>query len=368
MSVYYILLGIPVFLKIMLLSFGKDNVLKKDDYLKAERKIIAVFFIIFFFILALRRKDIGVDLSNYELYFKRNVGLSYSDLTRFKTEYGYSALNKFVMDIHNDFQFYLVVVAFITVLPLGLLYYKESENALLSIGIFINLSVFNMYFSGLRQAIAIAISVLAFYCVKNKKLIWFLLCVFLAYNFHHSAIVLLLLYPIFHIKFTKKSLIAIIPVISVIFIFKERVFNFLLTYFADDYSSKYGDQESNGAYMVLLLFIIFLLYSFFMIDDSAADNEVLGLRNVMVLATCIQFFASLNTVAMRINYYFIPLIPLLVSKVYYRANEENKKVVTVANIIMIVFFFGYFFYTAYTGSDTLQIFPYRAFWQEGAIN
>ena len=105
-----------------------------------------------------------------------------------------------------------------------------------------------------------------------------------------------------------------------------------------------------------------------MIDDSVADKEVLGLRNVMVLATCIQFFASLNTVAMRVNYYFIPLIPLLISKVYYRANEENKKVVTAANIIMIVFFFGYFFYTAYTGSDILQIFPYKAFWQEGVID
>ena len=368
MSVYYILLGTPVLLKIMLLFLGKDNVLKKNDYLKAEKKIIAVFFIIFFFILALRRKDIGVDLSNYEFYFKRNAGLSYSDLTRFKTEYGYSALNKFVMDIHNDFQFYLGVVAFITVLPLGILYYQESENALLSIGIFINLSVFNMLFSGLRQSIAIAISVLAFYCVKNKKLLWFLLCVFLAYNFHRSAIVLLVLYPIFNIKLTTKSLIAIIPVMSVIFVFKEKVFNFLLTYFADDYNSKYGVQESNGAYMVLLLFTLFLIYSFFMIDDSVADKEVLGLRNVMVLATCIQFFASLNTVAMRVNYYFIPLIPLLISKVYYRANEENKKVVTAANIIMIVFFFGYFFYTAYTGSDILQIFPYKAFWQEGVID
>ena len=88
----------------------------------------------------------------------------------------------------------------------------------------------------------------------------------------------------------------------------------------------------------------------------------------MVLATCIQFFASLNTVAMRMNYYFIPLVPLLISKVYYSANEKNKKLITTANIVMVVFFFGYFFYTAYTGSDILHIFPYKAFWQEGAIS
>ena len=155
---------------------------------------------------------------------------------------------------------------------------------------------------------------------------------------------------------------------AVIFVFKDRIFKFLLKFFADEYQTKYGNQKSNGAYTVLLLFIIFLIYSYFMIEDSLADKEVLGLRNIMVLATCMQFFASLNSVAMRVNYYFIPYIPLLISKVYFISNEENKKVATIANIIMIVFFFGYFFYKAYTGNDTLQIFPYRAFWQEGAIN
>lgn len=368
MTAYYILLSLPVFLKFALLINGKDNILQKEDYIKEEKKIIAVFFILFFLLLALRRQDIGIDLKNYITMFKRVRGLKYSELTRFRTELGYSALNKFILDIKNDFQLFLAVVAFITVLPLGLLYYKESENALVSIGIFINLSVFNMYFSGLRQAIAIAISVLAFYCVKNKKLIWFLLCVFLAYSFHRSAVVLLVLYPLYHLKLTKKSLISIIPVMSVIFIFKDKVFNFLLNYFADEYQTRYGNEESNGAYMMLLLFVIFLIYSYFMIDDSLADKNIWGLRNIMLLATCLQFFASLNSVAMRVNYYFIPYIPLLISKVYYTSNEENKKVVTIANIIMIVFFFGYFFYTAYTGNDTLQIFPYRAFWQEGAIN
>lgn len=368
MTAYYILLGIPVFLKIVLLAFEKDNILKKEEYLKAERKIIVAFFIMFFVILALRRKDIGIDLLNYESIFFRASKLPYNRLERINIEYGYSVFNKFIADISNQFQFFLGVVAFITVLPLGILYYKESENALVSIGVFINLSVFNMLFSGLRQSIAIAISVLAFYCVKNKKLVWFLLCVFLAYNVHHSAIVLLLLYPVFHIKVTRKSLIAIVPAMAVIFIFKERVFSFLLTHFADDYQAIYGKLENNGAYTVLLLFIVFLIYSFYMIDDSTVDQEVLGLRNIMVLATCIQFFASLNTVAMRMNYYFIPLVPLLISKVYYSANEKNKKLITTANIVMVVFFFGYFFYTAYTGSDILHIFPYKAFWQEGAIS
>ena len=178
MTAYYILLSIPIFLKIALFAIGKDNILQKEDYLKSEKKIIAIFFISFFLLLALRRQDIGIDLKNYITMFKGVKGLKYSELTRFNIEPGYSALNKFILDIKNDFQLFLAVVAFITVLPLGILYYKESKNALISIGIFINLPVFNMYFSGLRQSIAIAVSVLAFYCVKKKIGMVFIMCLF----------------------------------------------------------------------------------------------------------------------------------------------------------------------------------------------
>lgn len=366
MSAYYTLLGIPIFLKIALFSFRKDNSLKKDDYLQSERKITVVFFILFFIILALRRKDIGIDLSNYEVYFKRSAVLNYKALTHLDIEYGYLVLNKFISNINNNFQFYLGVVAFITVLPLGILYYKESENALVSIGIFINLSVFNMLFSGLRQSIAIGIGVFAFYCAKNKKKLKFLLCVFLAVLFHRSAVILLILYPVYNIKISKNKIFIITFLMGILFIFKEMIFSFLLKYIGEVYDERYGSVTNTGAYSILILFIIFCVYSFLMIDIES-ESELNGLRNILVLATCLQIFASLNSVAMRFNYYFIPYIPILISKISNHCDEDDKKIADIANYVMIVFFFFYFFYMAYTGDDILRIFPYKAFWQEGAL-
>ena len=126
--------------------------------------------------------------------------------------------------------------------------------------------------------------------------------------------------------------------------------------------------SNTGAYNVLVLFVLFLVYSFVMVNDNNADKDFIGLRNFMLAATCIQFFASLNSVAMRVNYYFIVFIPILISKVYNRCEGNKKNIALIGNTVMISFFFLYFFYSAYTGKDILQIFPYKAFWQKEVIN
>lgn len=368
MTAYYILIGIPVLLQLFLTLKNSTGQLLKVKKNNASRAVIITFFVIFFLLLIFRRQDIGIDLSNYKNMFKRVYYLSFSELLKLKTELGYLILNKVVSKIYNNFQFFMGVVAFITVLPLGILYAKESENALLSIAVFLNLTVFNMLFSGLRQSIAIALAVPIYYFTKNKKLFWFLFFAAIAFFFHKSSLVMLIIYPLYHANIRKNKLWVIFPVMFVGFIFRARIFSFLLKYIGEEYNERYGMVSNTGAYNVLVLFVLFLVYSFVMVNDNNADKDFIGLRNFMLAATCIQFFASLNSVAMRVNYYFIVFIPILISKVYNRCEGNKKNIALIGNTVMISFFFLYFFYSAYTGKDILQIFPYKAFWQKEVIN
>ena len=338
MLAYYILLGTPLFLKLIYSLSGQGRTLERKEILKENEKITAVFFLIFILLLSLRRKDIGIDLTNYEFYFNKIKYFNWSELADYYLEYGYVLFNKVVSCFSDNFQFFLAVTALISVLPLAMLYCKESENAILSIGIFINLSVFTMLFSGLRQSLAIAMAVPAYYCVKKKKILLFLLCVLIAFYFHSSAFILLLLYPIYHVKVSKIILFVIVPIMTLVFVFRQRIFAFLFQYMSDEYQSDYGNQESTGAYTILILFVLFLVYTFLLIDDNKTDKDVLGLRNILILATCIQFFASLNSVAMRMNYYFIPFIPILISKVYGICDEEDRTIVSIANSVLLYLF------------------------------
>ena len=367
MLAYYLLLGIPILFEVVLLfnSSNELNAITEEKRIESERKIIVVFFIIFFLLLAFRSKDIGTDLDNYEYYFFKAKNMKWSAITDYTDEPFYMYLNKLVSILGGDFQFFLAIVAFITVLPFAIFYYKESENALLTITIFINVSIFTMFFSGLRQTIAFSIGIIAFYYVKQKKKLKFLILVFVAYMFHNSAFVILSLYPIYHIKITKKSFKLIAPIMAIIFVFKTQVFNFLIKVFGGVFGVENAAAEETGAYTIFILFVLFTIYSFVGISDENMDKSTMGLRNILVVATCLQMFAGVHNLAMRMNYYFIPFIPVIISKITATGeNEEEKNTVKIINGVLIVFFLVYFFYNAKTGADILEIFPYKTFWSE----
>lgn len=366
MVAYYLLLGIPILLEVIVLfnSSNELNAVTEEKRIKSEKKIILVFFFAFFVLLSCRHIDVGIDLVNYEYYFLKAKEMTWTDTTDYIVEPFYMILNKFVSSIGGDFRFFLVVVAFITLLPFAIFYYKESKNSLLTITIFINVSIFTMFFSGLRQTIAFSIGIIAFYCVKNKKLLKFLLCVLVAYNFHSSAFALLALYPVYYLKITKKSFKFIIPLMVMLFVFKGQVFAFLLKFLNENYNDKYGDYEGTGAYAIFILFVLFTIYSFVGIKDENIDETTMGLRNILVVATCLQMFASVHGIAMRMNYYFIPFVPVIISKITASGeSEDEKNTVKMINTVLIIFFTAYFFYYAENGVDTLQLFPYRAYWE-----
>ena len=361
MAAYYLLLGVPLLLKLFY-SFMESNY-PSIEYKKRNDKIVTVtFFVIYFFLLALRSNYVGADSSNYEYMFDTINSYSWEDCWQYSDEYGYVLLNKLIGSLGFSYQWFVAIVALITVLPLAKLYHSDCENALFAISIFINLSVFDMFFSGHRQSIAIALAILAYQYTKEKKLLKFLLCVLIAYFFHHSAFAILLMYPVYHVKITKKWIFVIAPIVGLIFLFRRQIFTVALDNFFQRYIDRYGYIQETGAFTVFILFILFMMYTFVAIDDNNLDKETIGLRNILVLATCIQTFASTHALAMRINYYFIPFIPVLMTKVYYRSNKWDRNIVKLIAAGMMLFFMSYFFYKAYTGDDILQLFPYIPFW------
>jgi len=366
MVAYYLLLGIPILLEVIVLfnSSNELNAVTEEKRIKSERRIILVFFFIFFLILACRHIEMGADIRNYRYFFFKIKDTKWSNLTEVETDYFYAILNKIVSTLGGDFQFFLAVVAFVSVLPFAIFYYKESENSLLTITIFINVSIFTMFFSGLRQTIAFAIGIIAFYYVKDKKLVKFLLWVFVAYMFHKSAFVLLALYPVYHINITKKSFKYIVPIVMVMFVLRRQVFTFLTGFLGEDFEDVNTKIQETGAYAIFILFILFTIYSFIGIKDENVDRTTIGLRNILVVATILQMFTSVHTLAMRMNYYFIPFIPVIISKITASGeNEDDKNTVKTINTVLIIFFIAYFFYYAENGVDTLQLFPYKAFWE-----
>ncbi len=358
MGAYYLLIATPI------IYFGISSMLSLKNNTLREKRTITVFFLFLLALLVLRDSHVGTDVHTYLNNFKSYCNDSWESVFTVddaSSEFGFAILNKLIGVISENEQFFLAVIAVITVLPVIYLYRRESEKGLLTIAVFLVAGLFPMYFSGLRQCIAIALMVPAYYFAKNKKMILFFLMIFIAFTFHKSALVALPLYFLYNTKITKQHIVLIVPIMGVLYVFNGRVFSFLLKFIGEDYSDRYGEVTSTGAYAMIVLFILFAVFSFLVVEDSELDNDTIGLRNLLLFSVCLQFFAPLHFVAMRMNYYYILFIPITLAKIVEKS-KKNLVLAKLGSAVMICFFIAYFFYNAYTDEDALNVFPYIPCW------
>ena len=113
---------------------------------------------------------------------------------------------------------------------------------------------------------------------------------------------------------------------------------------------------------MLLLFTAFAIFAFLVPDESQLDAETIGLRNFLLLSLVIQMFAPLHVLAMRMNYYYIIFIPLLLPKIIQYRSKRWNQVAFLGRHVMVLFFLVYFFANAYRDGG-LNVFPYHFFWE-----
>lgn len=320
--------------------------------------VISAFFVLFVLLLSLRGQYCGNDTLGYITFFEQAGYLSWDALLLSDLEVAYLVLEKLCAYLFTSPQIFLTVVACISVVPIWMMYRKYSMMPLLVISLFLTVAPFTMYFSGLRQIIAMAFIYPAFEAAKRRRLIVFLLITAIAFLFHKSAFIMLLMYPVCRFKITFKWLWFVVPVIVLIFVFNTQIFGFLLFYLNDIYD---GTIVSTGAYTILILLILFTAYCFIIPDETKLDSDTLMMRNILLLSVVIQCFAPLNPLSMRLNYYFLLFVPLLIPRIASNPLPLFQDTAAVSHKIMVVFFYIYFFANLVSGGG-LNIYPYTSFW------
>lgn len=354
---YFVMVGVPAFVSIVGYNLS--------DRRLRNRLVLASFFLIWLVLLCFRKESVGVDTNNYHLLFNTVSKMSFNDIFakafRMEIEFAYYFLLKLLTLITSDFRVIIVFHALASLIPLWFLYRNNAlQNSYLTIVIFLSLGLFGIYFSAFRQVLAMTFMVPAYYFTRNKKLLLFLLMVLLAFNFHHSAIIMALLYPIYHLNLRfNTSLLIVVPFIVLVYFFREPIFSWLSAFFGSMYT---GTIKSTGAIMVFLLLAIFSVFCYIMPSGEFLDKDTVGLRNLLLLCTVLQIFAGINTLAMRLNYYYLIFVPILIPRIINSSRESNRKVSEIAYIVMVAFFTFWFFRQAYVSSDILHVFPFYPAW------
>lgn len=356
MTIYEVMIGVT-----LLIYLGLRYILYYDKS-RVDRITIVFFFVSYLLLLCLRDISVGIDtISYFERYVKIQM-YSWTELFEYDDaggEIGFLCLNKLVGTFGN-FRLLLIVVSSAVVIPVTYLYTKESEGAIFTISFFLISLLFSMFFSGMRQSIAIAFGVPAYFFVKQKSILPFICMVICACLFHKTGVVIGLLYPVFYAKITRKWLWFIVPLMIAIYYYRNQVFGFIM-HFSEDtsYESYSMLTGESGQWALSLLFILLSCYSYIVLDEKKSTQDDIGLRNILLLATCIHMFSTVNPVAARITMYYILFIPIAITRINNRSKDVFSPLTLLASIIMSFYFVLHFVIS--TG-DTLQVKDYHFLW------
>ncbi|UYG93834.1 EpsG family protein [Cytobacillus firmus] len=338
-------------------------IIQTNNNLMKNRGKIHLFFgsVSLILIMGLRDETVGTDIISYKNEFE-NADYYLNNLLR-PTELGYSFFNNLINTIGFNFQMYLLIISIIIIGSISLLYYRYSKNVLMSFYLHFTIGLFAMSMSGIRQILAVSITIIAFiFLMKNKKLLFFLFTC-LAYTFHNSAIAFLITIFFKNIKITKKSGFIIFGIASLMFFMKGWL-TIIVQYLTPDKYLKYLEIsfDTNINPLVILVNMAIPLACLLLWPKSSEGKES-NILSIIFILSCINFLISFLSVEIkylsRISFYFMVYNTVLIPNVIN--NIKSKEIKTIALIFCI--FLPLVQFIMVTPGSSLGIDNYKFFWE-----
>lgn len=288
----------------------------------------------------IRGYTIGADTERYLRAIDYYSNFSGLELLRaklvwpFDFEIGYFTLTKLSILLGLGKTGFLFVVALLTYIPVFSAIKKYSPMPYLSILCYFAFGMF-VYSLGLfRQMIAISIVLCGWEYVQQRRLIRYMLTVCLAMSFHTTAVVAMLIYILYGIKW-ERVIWSLVGVECALVVLGRPIVLLairLLPQYAGYVGGKYDLQ--GGSYS-MLLFLNIALFASVMYRNKRSQKDSMVIC-ALVLAVCMQAVGYSMAIFGRIVPYFSIYIIFAIPNVICGMNHENRKVVSVATVLILL--------------------------------
>ncbi|CAK1237599.1 EpsG family protein [Fructobacillus tropaeoli] len=313
-------------------------------------------------LVGMRPLLLGTDTGSYVDLFNGIVNGRYwdsslSNLFSGRFEIGFLDYVKLVAGFTDNPRFLLLSSAIIMYVPLAFYIKRESLNPMLSFLLFFTMTYFPQSMSAMRQSMAVGFLMLAVLSLNSRYRWWVpYLWIFIAFLFHRSAILFLLVMWLKRYRFTtKKAVMAVIGSIIVAISF-TTIFTVLLKYIPSYsyYSNSIGHLSVKLALMMNISLSLLLLIIASM--DKSHTESVNTNRWMLLLAICVYtisfVFNGFDRVAMVFLFAQIILVPNAIAKL------QDERLRKVLNVLVGAIFILYFVIVLIYRPDWLKITPY----------
>ncbi len=295
-----------------------------------------------FLVLALRDITVGMDMANYYGGYEYIASLSFHDIISrlrfvsvarlvypYSYESGYAFFNWIVAKCGLSFHGFIVVTSLIIALSIGVFIYRYSENTWMSFVLYIGLGMYLYSFGIQRQSIAVSILLWSLPCIYDRKMWKFIIFCIIAFTFHRSSALFVIMYPLYNRKLTKNFvrmfLLGCLFLIGVArYIYNSFIGRVLDLLGKLRYTEVVFEYNNQIVLMFGIIILVLLLADFRIFEDKKRKLALWG----MLFSIPVEIMGMCNEVFARSVEYFyifaIVLIPTIITN--YRIFEKDYSV------------------------------------------
>ncbi|MBR1775006.1 MAG: EpsG family protein [Bacteroidales bacterium] len=329
-----------------------------------------------FLLVAFRAESIGNDTLTYANYYRSLIDTkNIFEALSGRMENGYILINYFFSHLGLSWLQFQIIITMFMYYSIYRYFYKYSVNIGFSCLLFM-LTLMGTTMAATRMCLAISILLFSVPYILKRKFLPFLLIVFIAFFFHKSSLVFVMIYPLCALKYERKRIV-ILMLVAIAIAYLGTSFFGLLTNAIGEYQSYVeGDRFSKersmtGVTLILIVNLTILVYllsiNYLQNINQYKQNIKYKIKNMITsehyikvsfLITVIISIIGLsgNTFSRISNYFDMSLcliIPSSLSSIHY-----TDRKIFIHIVIIILFIIKWFVIIIYR-PEWNYIVPYQ---------
>lgn len=226
-----------------------------------------------------------------------------------------------------------------------------------------SIGLVGFFLQGMRQSIAISICLLAVKSCKERKIFRFLFWVGVASLFHASALLFVLVYPIYGLSLNWKS-IGLIGLLGILGPTLLSEITQLANFFMNESYVGGHDEQAIGGTITFIMYLALVLYCIIVRNERhPCKNGTISYTEYsyafFLFLLCVLFYSMrffYITVFERASYYFLPFAPVAVCATFQRYTKKSRY------LVRMLFYFLFFILAVYKSGGSSPLSEYVFFW------
>lgn len=289
--------------------------------------VITVFFIL---LMGLRSEFIYSDTYGYYLNFKQLEFMSVEEIVAYwPKDSFYYILNHYIHPIigHN-FSVWLCLIALVYMVPLSIIVKRYSPNPMWSWICFIFLGLMMFVMAGLRQTLAMGFILIAFLKLMDGSKKFFFVFVAIAYLFHGTSLICLIMYPLSKLKFNGTMIKWYFITFLVMLLMGETVLTDVISFIGenDERYIGYGENLYGSNYTYLIQQALLVVPSLYFLRDRYNERKIGFFLHLCMIAFILVSLSPVIAEMFRMSMYFSWANMIVFPMAMYEASRRESAI------------------------------------------